>query len=160
VGEFRLADPIFPEAFMFEKFISPRFGDLDGLRHVNNCMVPIWFENARTPVFKIFNPSMQVDFETWNLIMARIEADFLREMHWGEDVRIITHVVKLGRSSFTVGQEAWQGGKLCAMGTAVHVHFNFRTKRAVPIPDRIRLELTEHLVDFEEWKAKAVENSK
>ncbi len=137
---------------MFELTITPRFGDLDGLRHINNCMIPIWFENARSPIFRIFNPSMKVDFDHWNLIMARIEADFLREMHWGDDVRIVTHVVKIGNSSFTVGQEAWQNGMLCARGTAVHVHFDFNTKTAGPIPEGIREKLAEHLVDFRQWK--------
>lgn len=139
---------------MFEMTISPRFGDMDGLRHINNCLVPVWFENARTPIFRIFNPSMRVDFDHWNLIMARIEADFLREMHWGEDVRIVTHVVKIGSSSFTVGQEAWQGGKLCAMGTAVHVHYDFSTGSSARIPGEIREKLEEHLVDFDEWSSK------
>jgi len=139
---------------MFETTISPRFGDMDGLRHINNCMVPVWFENARTPIFKIFNPSMKVDFDHWNLIMARIEADFLQEMHWGEDVKVITHVVKIGNSSFTVGQEAWQNGKLCAMGTAVHVHYDFGRGSAIRIPAEIRKQLEEHLVDFDEWNNK------
>ena len=136
---------------MFETTISPRFGDMDGLRHVNNCMVPVWFENARTPIFRIFNPSMKVDFDHWNLIMARIEADFLREMYWGKDVKIVTHIVKLGNSSFTVGQEAWQEGNICAVGTAVHVHYSFQDKSAVRIPDDIREKLGAHLVDFGEW---------
>jgi len=144
---------------MFELTITPRFGDMDGLRHINNCMIPIWFENARSPIFRIFNPSMKVDFDHWNLIMARIEADFLREMHWGEDIRIVTHVVKIGNSSFTVGQEAWQKGLLCAMGTAVHVHFDFSTKTAVSIPDGIREKLAEHLVDFKQWKEKGAGTS-
>lgn len=137
---------------MFETTITPRFGDMDGLRHINNCMIPVWFENARSPIFGIFNPSKKVDFDHWNLIMARIEADFLGEMHWGDDIRIVTHVVKIGNSSFTVGQEAWQKGRLCARGTAVHVHYNFNTKSAVSIPDEIRIKLAEHLVDFSQWK--------
>jgi acyl-CoA thioester hydrolase len=139
---------------MFETVITPRFGDMDGLRHINNCLIPVWFENARTPIFRIFNPSMKVDFENWNLIMARIEADFLDEMHWGEDVRIVTHVVKIGSSSFTVGQEAWQKGRLCAMGTAVHVHYNFSTGSSVRIPADVRKQLDAHLLDFDEWSRK------
>lgn len=145
---------------MFELTVTPRFGDMDGLRHINNCMIPIWFENARGPIFRIFNPSLKVDFDNWNLIMARIEADFLREMHWGEDIRIVTHVVRIGKSSFTIGQEAWQKGLLCAMGTAVHVHFDFSTRSAVPIPDEIRKKLEEHLVDYDQWKEKGARTSR
>ena len=102
---------------------------------------------------------MKVDFDNWNLIMARIEADFLREMHWGDDIRIVTHVVRIGNSSFTVGQEAWQNGFLCAMGTAVHVHFDFSSRSSVPIPASIRQQLEEHLVDYDEWKGKGTGTS-
>ena len=86
--------------------------------------------------------------------MARIEADFLREMHWGEDVTIITHVVRIGNSSFTVGQEAWQKQQLCAMGTAVHVHYDFSSGKSVSIPPEIRKKLEAHLVDYDQWRSK------
>lgn len=31
---------------MYNIVITPRFGDIDGLRHVNNTVVAIWFEKA------------------------------------------------------------------------------------------------------------------
>jgi len=53
---------------MYIETITPRFGDIDGLRHVNNTVIPGWFEQARNPIYRIFNPEFV--FESWNLILA------------------------------------------------------------------------------------------
>jgi acyl-CoA thioester hydrolase len=99
---------------MFTKTITPRFGDVDGLRHINNTRLPIWFELGRDPFFRYFNPGMS--FENWNLIMAHIDVDFLVPMLLGADIEIRTSVAKIGNASFTVHQEAWQNGQLSAQG--------------------------------------------
>lgn len=127
---------------MFKKTITPRFGDVDGLRHINNTMLPIWFELGREPLFRLFNPEMKL--ESWNLIMARIEVDYLLPMGLGADVEILTKLSKVGRTSFTVYQEAWQRGNRCATGSAVVVHYDFAASKPLPIPPSIRLLLEEH----------------
>ena len=128
---------------MFKKTVTPRFGDVDGLRHINNTRLPIWFELGRDPFFRFFNPEMR--FENWNLIMAHIDVDFIVPMTLGADIEIRTIVLKIGRSSFTVYQEAWQSGTLCAKGSAVVVHYDFINKKSMPVPDDIRILLKEHL---------------
>ena len=128
---------------MFTKTITPRFGDVDGLRHINNTRLPIWFELGRDPFFRFFNPGMS--FENWNLISAHIDADSLVPMLLGSDVEIRTFVAKIGNASFTVHQEAWHSGVLGAEGNAVVVHYDFRTRKPVPIPDAARAHLKEHL---------------
>ena len=128
---------------MFSKTVTPRFGDVDGLRHINNTMLPVWFELGREPLFRYFNPGMSL--ENWNLIMAHIDVDFIVPMTLGADIEIRTIVSKIGRSSFTVYQEAWQSGTLCAKGSAVVVHYDFINKKSMPVPDDIRILLEEHL---------------
>ncbi len=128
---------------MFSKTVTPRFGDVDGLRHINNTMLPVWFELGREPLFRYFNPGMSL--ENWNLIMAHIDVDFIVPMTLGADIEIRTIVSKIGRSSFTVYQEAWQSGTLCAKGSAVVVHYDFINKKSMPVPDDIRILLKEHL---------------
>ena len=128
---------------MFSKTVTPRFGDVDGLRHINNTMLPVWFELGREPLFRYFNPGMSL--ENWNLIMAHIDVDFIVPMTLGADIEIRTIVLKIGRSSFTVYQEAWQSGTLCAKGSAVVVHYDFINKKSMPVPDDIRILLKEHL---------------
>ena len=129
---------------MFEIKVTPRFGDVDGLRHVNNCVVPAWFELGRAPFFQFFNPDM--DLGNWNLIMARIVVDFHSQMRLGADVAIRTAVKKVGTSSFTVYQEAWQNGVLGASGEAVVVHFDFARQKTSPIPPETKEQLKKHLV--------------
>ncbi|HPC18659.1 MAG TPA: thioesterase family protein [Kiritimatiellia bacterium] len=128
---------------MFIKTITPRFGDVDGLRHINNTCLPVWFELARDPFFRLFNPDMT--FDNWNLILAHIDVDFLEPMQLGADVEIRSTVAKIGTSSFTVHQEAWQNGRPGAKGRTVVVHYDFRNRRPLPIPPGIRARLEEHL---------------
>ena len=127
---------------MYLERITPRFGDIDGLRHVNNTVIPGWFEQARNPIYRIFNP--QFVFESWNLILARYEIDFVRPLVINGEVTVRTWVSRIGTSSFEIGQEALQGGSLCTRGATVLVHYDFSTSRPVTIPDAIRERLREH----------------
>jgi len=127
---------------MFLEEITPRFGDIDGLRHVNNTVIPGWFEQARNPIYRIFNPEFA--FDCWNLILARYEIDFLRPLVINGDVTVRTWIARIGSSSFEVGQQASQGEVLCTRGKTVLVHYDFATSRPVPIPEAIRERLLRH----------------
>jgi acyl-CoA thioester hydrolase len=126
--------------------VTPRFGDMDMLGHINNNVPALWFELAREPFFRIFSPDMKIDLETWPLIMAHTDYDFTGEMFLGHEVEIRTFVRKIGTKSFTVSHEAWQRDKLCVKGNAVIVYYDFMTKQSVPIPGNIREILSEHLI--------------
>ncbi|WP_010325010.1 acyl-CoA thioesterase [Marinobacterium stanieri] len=108
---------------MFSQTLTPAFYDTDGLGHINNTRLPQWFEGARNDLFRIFTPDL--DTKKWELIMARIEVDFVGELFYGRDVEIRTFICKIGNSSFTVLQEAWQDGKLGARGKAYMVRYDF-----------------------------------
>ncbi|NLG34072.1 MAG: acyl-CoA thioesterase [Lentisphaerae bacterium] len=127
---------------MFTKTVTPRFGNVDGLRHINNTMLPVWFELGREPLFRLFNPDMRLD--NWNLIMAHIDVDFVLPMTLGADIEIRTFVSRIGQTSFTVYQEAWQRDTLGAKGHAVVVHYDFADRKPLRIPDAIRTRLKEH----------------
>lgn len=129
---------------MWSKIVTPRFGDVDGLRHINNCMIPIWFELGREPAFRLFHPDL--DLGNWQLIMAKISIEFTSQMRLGADVEIRTFVRKIGRSSVTVYQEAWQNGVLGAKGEAIIVYYDFVNEKSLTIPEAIRTELERHLV--------------
>ena len=132
---------------MLSTSVTPRFGDIDGLRHINNTKLPEWFELARMPLYRIFHPDL--NFDGWGLIMARIAVDFTAQMTFDKDVEIRTWVSRIGRSSFTVTQEAWQDGVVGARGEAVVVHYDFANRKSLPIPDRQREELSLHLNEEE-----------
>lgn len=128
---------------MFRMEITPRLGDTDALGHINNIAIPEWFETARDPIFRIFVP--ELDLKKWNMIMAHMEVDFKGQLFYGRQVMIKSYISKIGNTSFTVYQQAWQDGNLCATGSVVIVHFNFQEQKAKPVPDNIRVELSKHL---------------
>lgn len=130
---------------MFHLELEPRFSDTDALGHISNTTLPVWFEQARTPVFRIFHPTLEAD--TWPLIIARLEIDLMAQSYWHIPVRIKTGIGKIGNSSFHVVQEAWQGDKQIARGVAVLIHFDYETEKALPIPEDIKARLAEHVVE-------------
>lgn len=129
---------------MFHLELEPRFSDTDALGHISNTTLPVWFEQARTPVFHIFHPTLEA--ETWPLIIARLEIDLMAQSYWHIPVKIKTGIGKIGNSSFHVIQEAWQGDKQIARGVAVLIHFDYEIEKALPIPDDIKARLAEHAV--------------
>ena len=130
---------------MFHLELEPRFSDTDALGHISNTTLPVWFEQARTPVFRIFHPTLEA--ETSPLIIARLEIDLLAQSYWHIPVNIKTGIGKIGNSSFHVVQEAWQGDKQIARGVAVLIHFDYETEKALPIPEDIKARLAEHAVE-------------
>jgi acyl-CoA thioester hydrolase len=129
---------------MFTMAITPRFYETDALGHINNTVLPCWFETARGPVFRLFNPALQL--KEWNLILARVEVDFLAQIHFGHEVTIVTGIEKIGSASFVVIQEAWQKNLCVAQGKAVQVFFNYLTQKSEPLPASLRTKLDEHLM--------------
>ncbi|MEM6843823.1 MAG: thioesterase family protein [Bacteroidota bacterium] len=132
---------------MFKQQIIPRFSETDALGHINNTVVPVWFEQARRPVFELFTPDL--DPEKWCLIVARVEIDFVGELHYRADVIVHTFIDRIGNSSFRVAQEVWQQGKVRVKGLATLVHYDYQEQQSKPIPDSIRQQLVEHMGDTE-----------
>jgi len=124
--------------------INPRFGDIDILGHINNIVPAQWFELGRTAVMQLFDTELKLTKETFPLIMAHSEYDFVDQMFLKE-TEIKTWISKIGTKSFTVYHEAWQEGRLCVKGNAVIVYYDFKIKRSTPIPDDKRKLLEQHL---------------
>ncbi len=127
---------------MFSYTVMPGFSDTDALGHINNTRLPVWFENARDPIFKIFTP--EYNLKAWPLILARITVDFQEQIYLDAEIEVKTTVMKIGNSSFTIRQQAWQNGQCVATGEATMVHFDYQTKKAITIPVDIREQLEQH----------------
>ncbi|TMM45006.1 acyl-CoA thioesterase [Colwellia ponticola] len=129
---------------MFSEKMMPLFSDTDALGHINNTKIPVWFEGARTPVFKFFTPDL--DHKKWQLIIAKIEVSYHGQLFYGEEIEIKTFISRIGGASFDVYQEVWQHGEKCVSGTTAMVNFDFKVQRSKKIADDIRVKLTEHLI--------------
>lgn len=129
---------------MFLLHITPAFYDTDGLGHINNTRVPQWLEAARNDVFRIFTPDL--DMRKWQLILARIEVDFVGELFYASDVEVRTSIGRIGSSSFGVHQEVWQNGALGAKGEATLVRYDFSVGKTMPLSEDQRTQLQQHMM--------------
>jgi acyl-CoA thioester hydrolase len=130
---------------MFTTTVTPRFGEIDGLGHINNVSLAEWFELGRNPLFRIFEPNLRLAHGVWPLILAHTDYDFVGEIFFQYDVEIRSSVSRIGTKSFTIYHEAWQEGRLCTTGSAVIVHFDFINRKSTPIPEDKKKLLAEHL---------------
>ena len=134
---------------MYELSVTPRFYETDAFGHVNNTVVTGWFETGRTPLFELFAAG-QDNPAALPLILARVEVDFVGQIYYGSEVLIRTGIERIGNSSFVVGHQAWQNGKLVARGKAVQVYFEHDKQTSLPIPARFREELERNLGELPE----------
>lgn len=128
---------------MLEMMITPRFKDTDALGHINNASYSTWFEEARRPIFQFFVPDL--DPKKWNLIIARIEVDFLAQGYFQKEAKILTYVEKIGNSSFVLVQEALQDNVAIARAKSYLVHFDYSIQKSRPLNEDIRKKLSAHL---------------
>ena len=119
--------------------IVPRVSETDGVGHINNVFVPIWFEAGRREIFRIFSPKL--DFINWKLALVKVSVEYIDQLYLAEDVDIRTGIEKIGTSSFTIKEEIHQTNRICAKGQAIYVNYNFRDKKSEPISKEIRNRL-------------------
>jgi acyl-CoA thioester hydrolase len=131
---------------MFTITVTPRFGDTDALGHLNNAVPVVWFELARNPLMKIFDPKLELTRESFPLILVHADYDYVGQLYYQYEAEIRTWISRIGTKSFTVYHEAWQQGMLCVKGSAVIVHYDFTAETSTPVPEDKKKILAEHLL--------------
>ena len=127
---------------MIETPIIPRVSETDGAGHINNTVIPIWFEGGRTEIFRILTPNLQ--FQDWRVALVNMQIDYLAQTYFQETATVCTWIEKVGTKSFTLYEELWQGARLCAKGTATYVYFDYDAQKAQLVPDHVRRALMTH----------------
>jgi len=127
---------------LFVTNITPRVSETDGVGHINNVFIPIWFEAGRREIFRIFSPKL--DFKNWRLALVKVEVEYVDQIYLANDVKIRTGIEKIGNSSFTITEEIHQTNRLCAKGKSIYVNYNFKTKKSESVPEEIREKLEKY----------------
>ncbi len=117
-----------------------RFGDLDPQGHVNNTVFATFFETGRVALLRARGNELGTPGAT--SVLARLDINFLKELHWPGNVEIGTGVAEFGRSSFTFLQAIFHDGACAATGRATMVMIDEATRRSRPLPEEVvaRLE--------------------
>ena len=119
--------------------IVPRVSETDGVGHINNVFVPIWFEAGRREIFRIFSPNL--NFANWKLALVKVTVEYVDQLYLAENVEVRTGIEKIGTSSLAIKEEIYQTNRLCAKGQAIYVNYNFEDKKSIPISNEIRHKL-------------------
>ena len=139
---------------MFKKIITPSVRDTDALRHINLNVIPSWFETAKTDLYNIFNPTHELTYKKWNLLLVHMDFNFIKHIYFGYDVEIRTYLIKIGKSSITILQEVWQNGCLRVTGKSVMIYYDYIKQESNSIPENLRNQLDKHLISVDEIEEK------
>jgi len=109
-----------------------RFGDLDPQGHVNNTVFATFFETGRVAFLR--EPGNGLSPPGTTSVLARLDINFLKELHWPGEVEIGTGIAEIGRSSFTFLQAIFHEGVCAATARATMVMIDAQTRRSRPLP--------------------------
>lgn len=124
--------------------IVPRVSETDGCGHINNTVMPIWFEAGRRDIFEAIMPGLH--FRDWKVAVVTLRVDYKAQTYLERAVTIRTWISKLGNKSITIREAAFQDERCTAEGEAVYVYFDYDEGLSKPVPDAVRERLKQYLV--------------
>ena len=128
--------PSDPAAYAHWVTDTVRFSDQDAIGHVNNVAVAAYVESGRVAFGRFTRSSGQPDKD---FILARLVIDYRSEAHYPGEVRVGTRVVRIGRTSLTVGHGVFKDDVCIATAEGVLVHR--RDGASAPIEGELRQRL-------------------
>jgi acyl-CoA thioester hydrolase len=126
-------------AFPYHATDIIRLGDLDHQNHVNNVVYATYLETGRVMLMRDTFGSLS--FPTTNFVVARLEINYLRELHWPGTVTIGSGVEHIGRSSVVFAQAVFHGGDCAASGRTTMVLMDSRSRTPARLPEDILARL-------------------
>lgn len=138
-----------PDDLTFEYEMDVRFGDFDGLGHVNHATYATYCEHARLryleDVLEVSVPEMRDGFDGNSLVIANLQVDYRLPISEPESVTVAMGVTDLGRSSVVMQYELRSGGNVVATAETTMVVVDVETGQSAPLPEgwRERIETQE-----------------
>lgn len=113
--------------------VTVRYCDQDPIGHINNAAMAAYLEQARVSlVYPLLRSKGGPHFE---LVIARLVIDYLRELHFPGIVEIGTRIARLGAKSFTLHHAVFMAGEeACAATSECIMVFFDATKRESALP--------------------------
>ncbi len=120
-----------------------RFSDTDMIGHVNNVAFAAMMESGRVNYTR--SGVIQNLPDDVLVVMRRLELDYRAELHWPAEVDIGSVLLRIGNSSFAIGNGLFHGGLCAATAVTTLVVIGRQTRRATGIPDPVRAVMQAHL---------------
>lgn len=134
-----MSEPPSPDVYRFWITEHIRFADLDLLGHVNNKAFLTYAESARAAFLR--ETGLWVPQAPRQNVLARLEIDYRRELHYPGELRVGVRVLDIGRTSFRLGIGVFDGEHCAATITTVLVRIDVATRAAVALDNDERERL-------------------
>jgi acyl-CoA thioester hydrolase len=116
--------------------IVPRISEIGG-GHIGNAVPPAWFEEARLAFLEQAIQQTQAA-EPLMWMVRHAVYDYAHELLYRGAVEIRSNVTKIGITSLTLHQEAWQNGHCAVTAVTTLVLFNGATKSKATVSSETR----------------------
>jgi acyl-CoA thioester hydrolase len=136
--------------FNFSHRLEVRYGDIDAQGHLNNAKFITFMEHARFKYVEqvgLWRPAQ--GYENLGQVVASVSCDYRRPVKLGQVVEVAVRVARLGNKSLEMEYRLTVDGVEVALGRSVHVAYDYKTERSMPVPTRWR----ELIGQFEGWPA-------
>ena len=114
-----------------------RYSDLDPNGHVNNGAINAFFEDGRVCFRNEHMLRLGEDILT-GFALVKFSVDYLAPLFFPGSVDIGTVVIRIGDSSFNLGQGIFDGEKCVAIAEVVTVFFDSKNNKARKITKELR----------------------
>ncbi|HJO75365.1 MAG TPA: thioesterase family protein [Rhodospirillales bacterium] len=116
--------------------VSLRFSDQDSMGHINNVAYAAYVEQSRVAFLDDFLRSQGgggIDY-----ILASVNLDYRREMHFPGNVDIGARLMRIGTKSITTAYGLFKDGENVATAGSVNVFFDPQLGKTIPIPEDLK----------------------
>lgn len=120
------------DGFRYTFPVEVRFGDIDGMGHVNNAVFATYYEIGRTRYYRDVVGAR--DLESIDFILARLEIDFVEPILLEDVVSLGLRVSSIGSTSFGFEYLLTRNGRVAGRGRSVQVFYDYATRGKKPVP--------------------------
>jgi acyl-CoA thioester hydrolase len=114
-----------------------RYADLDPNNHVNNGAINQYFEDGRVHFRNARMGTLGAAILS-GFAIRRFVAEYHAALRYPGEVDVGTVVIRIGGTSYTLGQGVFSADKCVATAEVVTVFFDPQTGRARPLTDELR----------------------
>lgn len=122
------------------RVLETMFSDMDIQHHVNNVAIARFFEEGRSALH--FAIKEQYPDEFTQIVLARFEVHYLREVSYPGPVEVAVGAARFGTSSFDNVSAMFQDGHCVALSWATHTRRNADRTASQSLSAREREALT------------------
>lgn len=121
--------------------INLRYGDTDRQGHINNAVYCTLYESGRVD-FLFDQTGQGAGGAGTAFVIAKLSIDYLYEMHFPGTVEVGSKIIRIGNSSFTVGQAIFYNGKCCSTAESVIVFIDENSGKPMALSEPLRKHLS------------------